>query len=120
MQYSNSYTLPLSEQSNSTYDIVTTALNCLDKIFRKGYRYKKSGVIITDLVDESISQGNLFLKQNAKNDKVSTVVDEINRNYGSGSIKLAGEGVQNQEWKMKRGKISKHYTTDWNELLDVN
>ena len=47
-------------------------------------------------------------------------MDEINSNYGSGSIKLAGEGLQNQEWKMKRGKISKHYTTDWNELLDVN
>ena len=119
-QYSNSYTLPLNEQSNSTFDIVNTALKCLKLIYRKGYRYKKPGVILTDLVDDSISQGNLFSKQNIKNDKISSVMDEINKNIGKGSIKLAGEGLQNRQWKMKRGKLSKHYTSDWNELLEVN
>ena len=119
LQYSNSYTLSLTEQSNSTQDIVNTALNCLDKVFIKGYRYKKSGVIITDLVDESMSQGSLFTEKNIKNDKISSIMDEINNNYGSGSIKFAGEGLESQEWKMKRGKMSRHYTTDWNELLNV-
>jgi DNA polymerase V len=119
LQYSNSYTLSLSEQTSSTQDIVKCAVKCLEVIFRKGYRYKKSGVILSGLVNQKMSQGNLFSKQDDRDDRISSVMDNINKQFGSGSVKFAAEGVSNQEWKMLRGHLSKHYTTDWNELLEI-
>ena len=119
LPYSNSYTLSLPEQSSSIREIVKYAVKCLEKIFRKGFRYKKSGIILSGLVDNRMAQGNLFSKQNDKNDKVSSAIDSINKQFGSGSIKLAAEGVKNREWKMRREYLSCHYTTDWNELLKI-
>jgi len=119
LQYSNSFTVSLKEQSNSTNDIVSAAITCLDTIFREGYRYKKSGVLLIGLVDQKMSQGNLFTSQNIKNDQISATMDEINRKFGRGAIKLAGEGIATQEWKMQRGKLSHNYTNDWDDLLKV-
>lgn len=118
-QYANSYTMPLKEQSNSSFEIINTALKCLNKIFIKGYKYKKSGVILTDLTDEKFIQKDLFINKDEKNSKISETMDKINNIYGSGSIKFAGEGLKKKSWEMKRQKMSKHYTTDWNEILEI-
>ena len=120
LQYYNSTTICLDEQSNATKDIIEASLKCLNKIYRKGYSYKKSGVILTDLIDQDMSQGFLFSQRDVKNDKLSAVMDGINNKFGTGTIKMAGEGLKDQEWKMKRGKLSKHFTTDWKDLLEVD
>ena len=42
-------------------------------------------------------------------------LDRINRNMGSGTIKLLGEGID-KSWSMRRQNVSNRYTTEWDEL----
>jgi len=118
-QYSNSITIALPYSAGSNRMIVEHAIKGLEKIFRDGYFYKKSGIILSDLSDEKIIQPDFFIKPNKKEDKLSTVMDDINKKYGKGSVKLAGEGID-KEWDMSRNMLSKRYTSDWNELLKID
>ena len=116
--YANSTTVSLPYEANSTKLIVNSAVDALSKIYRKGYNYKKSGIILNDLTSEELQQPSLFDYKNPKDDKISAVMDLINKKYGKGSIRLAGSGFES-DWKMSRNHLSKRYTSDWNELLDI-
>ena len=42
-------------------------------------------------------------------------LDQLNRKYGKGTIKLASEGTK-RSWVMRRDLKSPNYTTDWKDL----
>jgi len=42
-------------------------------------------------------------------------VDSINAKWGSNTVKYAGAGVK-PKWIMKRARLSKRYTTNWEEM----
>lgn len=116
-QYSNSITLPLSPASSFTPDIIKLAVKGLKTIYKKGYNYKKTGILLLDIVQENKIQLDLF-NNNEKSDinnNLSSIIDNINVKYGKNILKYAGGGI-NQDWKMKRGKLSPEYTTNWQDL----
>ena len=45
-------------------------------------------------------------------------IDSINGKYGN-SVKLAVQG-QGTGWKLKQEQLSKHYTTDLEEIIEIN
>jgi len=45
-------------------------------------------------------------------------MDLINKKYGKESIRPSESGFES-DWKMSRNHLSKRYTSDWNELLDI-
>ncbi|WP_115304220.1 DUF4113 domain-containing protein [Legionella beliardensis] len=51
----------------------------------------------------------------AKSEKLMTLMESINKRYGTRSIRLATEGLQKQ-WTMKREMKSPYYTICWAEL----
>ncbi|MDP4189389.1 MAG: Y-family DNA polymerase [Bacteroidota bacterium] len=113
------YTVTLPVASNTNVDIVKAALSGLRRIYEQGILYKKTGVIITELSDESCVQENLFEEGNNPGlKKITKVADLINRRFGRDKIKLAIQG-NNKEWKLRQEKLSPRYTTCWNELLKV-
>lgn len=57
VQYFPSLSLKLGVAANSTHDIVGTSLKALKLIFRSGYKYKKAGVIVSDIVPSDSVQG---------------------------------------------------------------
>ena len=59
-RYYNSMTLRLPEATDGTLDLVGEALKGLKQIYRKGYLYKKAGVIVGDIVPNDGVQQNLF------------------------------------------------------------
>ncbi|WP_321437344.1 DUF4113 domain-containing protein [uncultured Bacteroides sp.] len=44
-------------------------------------------------------------------------IDKLNTKYGSQKIHLAAQDTK--VWKMKQEKLSKRFTTDINDILDV-
>ncbi|MDO8349753.1 MAG: DUF4113 domain-containing protein, partial [Gallionella sp.] len=54
-----------------------------------------------------------------KSSALMTTLDQINRRMGSGTIQLLGEGIS-KNWAMKRGNMSRRYTTELNELAVAN
>jgi DNA polymerase V len=95
----------------------TTAL--AEKLFREGYRFKKAGVIVQEIVSDSARQQNLFYKPDTvRDDRVSSVMDRINHEFGRRSIQFAAEGIKTP-WAPKFESRSPRYTTRWDELLEV-
>lgn len=46
-------------------------------------------------------------------------IDHLNQKMGKGTIKLAAE-ISSQHWQAKQLRLSKKYTTSWNDLLIVH
>lgn len=116
-QYHRSMVIPLTRPTDDTARIVSAALAGLRAIYKSGFRYKKSGVLLMGLLPKSSVQPDLFDEPNerARGDARMRVMDQINMKMGKGSVTIAAVGVK-QRWAMRRERKSKDYTSDWNEL----
>ena len=117
-QYANGISIKLPFSTNSSITIAKCAKKGLQAIYKKGYRYKKAGVLVMGIVPKPNKQLNLFITENPKHDKLMQVLDKINTNLGEPKLKLASQNLE-KTWIMRQEKLSKRYTTCWNELLEV-
>jgi len=114
-QYSNSFTVPLTEATNDTRRLVAAALFGLRKIYQKGYSYKKAGIVLMELQPASVRQQLLFRDEDPRSAKLMLVMDALNGSYGRNTVSLASSGIKKQ-WAAKFEMCTPHYTTDWNAL----
>lgn len=120
-QYSQGTVVPLLRPSANTAEIIASALRGLRAIFRPGYRLAKAGVMLLDLQDAQVEQGELGLEPahgNKSTPELMATLDAINDRYGKGSLRFASAGTQRQirSWEMKQERRTPHYTTDWAAL----
>ncbi len=120
--YFNSKTVQLPVATSDTSELIYYASQGLKDIFKKGYSYKKAGVVLKDLVPEGQVQASLFdYKNRSKSKKLMEALDIINTKMGSGTLKCAITGlIGNQKWKTKFQRLSPSYTTDWEQLPKVS
>ncbi len=120
-QYNNGFTYTLTTPTSDTRSIIEAAKFCLSKIYKQGYRYKKTGVMLMDLIPASLGQKQLFVDCNPRDlrDSLMGVVDRANKDHGPDTLFFGAQGV-NREWKMRCGLRSPRYTTQWDELLMVH
>jgi DNA polymerase V len=120
-QYQRAAGLTLPSATQDTRVIVGTANRLLKELFREDYRYQKCGVQLSRIQPASVpDQMDLFDAAafgHAGSEKLMQAVDLINRRFPKG-ITVAAAGFD-QTWKAKAERISKRYTTDWRELLNV-
>jgi DNA polymerase V len=115
-QYSESIIVELPVATNYTPTLVMLASKAIERLYKKGYRYKRVGVLFQELVPADQVQQNLFWSNDAIGEKaLMTVVDQINGQWGAGTIRLAQEGFSHH-WGTKFQFKSPCYTTRWNEL----
>lgn len=117
--YFNVMRIPLPTQTASTIVLTKAAIWGLRKIYRRGYKYQKAGVMLSELVDAQTRQTDLFgLSPISNRTQLMEVIDNINDRMGKGTIRLASQGIK-QSWSMRRENVSQNYTTDWDELLCI-
>ncbi len=116
-QYANFMQASLNNHSAYTPDFIKLAVSLLEKIYKPGYAYKKSGVMLTNMIPEDRIYPDLFSSRYGDDyrDKVMKVVDEINKQYDKEVIFFASNGVK-KNWSMKRELVSSRFTTRWTEL----
>ena len=116
-QYQRSMIVPLSQATDDTTKLVNASLKGLKAIYRSGYGYKKSGVLLMGLQSKGTVQATLFDDpvEQARSESMMRVMDAINRKMGQGSMTIAASGVK-QRWAMRRERKSPNYTTEWDEL----
>ena len=115
-QYSNALTLTLPIVTDSTADLIGSALQGIRAIYRDGYRYKKAGVMLTGLVPASQTQADLFDEQDRRKSKrLMSALDSINDRWGAGTLHYASNGFT-KAWKTQFHRRSPAYTTDWDAL----
>ena len=119
-QYCPGIDITLNRPTDSTSELMTAARDLLQRIYRPGYRYKKTGIQLMNLVSEEEYQPELFDAPRSRID-VDRIVDEINRRLGDPKNPVItrasqGTGRTGRGWKMRSERHSPHYTTDWREL----
>lgn len=120
-QYSNIATSRLEIPTSYTPRLVDVAIGNLKRIFREGYRYKKSGVILKDITRERELQTGLFsdMESLEKERRLMDALDRINKNLGRNNLKPASV-LTEEDWQMKSSFRSPRYTTRWEELPEVS
>ena len=123
-QYSRGIAITLDRPTNGTAELMAAACELLHQIYRLGYRYKKTGIQLANLVSEEEYQPELFDRPKAARIDVDKIVDEINRRLGDPKnpvITRASQGtlLSGKSWKMRSERHSPHYTTNWQELPEA-
>jgi DNA polymerase V len=119
-QYSRGIAIALARATDATMQLVAAVRGGLRRIYRPGYRYKKAGVMLSDISPAGVVQAQLFADTPAseKSLKLMAAMDGINLRMGKGAIHLASDGVE-QNWRMNRGSMTPAYTSSWDELAVV-
>lgn len=120
-QYSNYGTYPLFVPSADTIEITKAAQHILEQLYQPGIRYKRSGVILSDIRPSTPLQLQLFdpISNRPNRAELMGVIDQINGKYGPKSIRLAVEGCRQSPWHVKCENKSQNYLTDINDILKV-
>ena len=118
-QYRNSISYELAYATDSTQELLDWALKGLAQIYRRGYSYKKAGVMLCQLTPAEQLSRRLFGDAGfERSRRVMKAVDEINRRYGRDTVRygVAREG----KWQTKFLRRSQRYTTCLQEVLFVH
>lgn len=116
-QYSNGISCRLPVASSYTPRLIGAAADLLGRIYRQGYRYKKAGVMLYDIIPEEDAQLSLFggPPDSGRAVRLMGTVDRVNRAMGRQTIRFAAEGIA-RPWQMRREFLSPRYTTRWDEI----
>ncbi len=108
--------LELREPSSYTPELIMYAVRLLERIYREGPAYRKTGIIFTGLVPRGSVQTSLFGSiDNPRRLQLMKTVDRINAEWGSETINQASSGT-GRGWRMRQEKRSGRFTTSWLEL----
>ena len=117
-QHYESHLLKLSVPTDSTLELTKYASGLLRQIYRKGYAYKRAGVILSDISSKTGTQRDMFdATDRDKHDRLMKAVDGLNASYGKPKIVTAAEGFE--RFRMNRQHLSGKPTTDWSQIIRV-
>ena len=119
-QYGNIATRKLPVPSSDTLEITAVAMELVEKIYRKGVLFKKSGVILSDIVP-GCCHHILFDPVARREERVelSQTLDRMNHKYGLRTIGLAVAGSDREVWKNKKEHLTPNYLTDIDQIMTV-
>ena len=119
-QYADSYTEQLSMPTADTLEIVSAAIRALKHIYREGYSYKKSGVILSDITRADCLQQDLFdeVRNRPQRMALMRAMDHINQSYGVNTLCVGGNSAASS-WHNKCDHRSGNYLTDIKGILQV-
>lgn len=116
-QYSASQSVALPVATADTARLITAAQRALSAIWKDGYRYKKAGVMLLDLGKAAAVSDGLFDRRDSPA-SISRMraVDTLNARFGRDTLAF-GRTPQRRAWHMRSERLSRRFTTDWDELL---
>ena len=110
-RYAKSKNKILRTPTSSTAKVITAANKIIDEIYCEGYRYQKTGITLLNLINEDYIQESLYEDRLSEGEeKITTVVDQVNMQYGNNTIFHASQGTK-KDWRVKSDSMSKKYTT---------
>jgi DNA polymerase V len=118
--YSESTTYKSAYPSDDLFEIQGWATQSIEKIYREKFSYKKCGVILGGLIPAESVTNRLHEseRQNPKRERLNRAIDELNKKFGKGTVRLAIAHAG--KWQMKREKMSPRYTTRINEIIQIH
>lgn len=91
----------------------------MNKIFRQGFSYRKTGIILGGLVPaDKLTERMFDDKRWERFRRVMGAMDEINRKFGRDTVRFA-VAYPDGKWRGKATKRSPRYTTHFQEMLTI-
>lgn len=120
-QYGNIASLNFSIPSADTIEITKAAMELIDKIYRPGILFKKSGVILSKIVPGCL-HNVLFDTVSRRNERIelSRAMDMMNHKYGVQTVGLAASGTKDEEWRTRKDHLTPNYLTDIDQIMTIN
>ena len=79
------------------------AIAALKSIYKEGYRYQKTGIILSGLKDANTYNANLFstINNDEKRIKLMQAIDYTNIKYGRNALSVVQAGLK-KRWNIKK------------------
>ena len=106
--YANTKDIDLPIRTNDSIALIKEALIALKYIYKKGYKYQKTGIILSGLEDVDVYRKNLFstISNEEKRTRLMKAIDYTNTKYGRNALSIAQAGLK-RGWNIKRQHSSK-------------
>ncbi len=115
-QYHGSAGLTFPVATHFTPEILDYALKAFGEAFRSGFKYKKAGVMLLDLIPQHAAQGELFdAVDREKARRLMSALDGVQSRHGERALHFAA-GNTADGWKPLKQNRTPRYTTHWSEL----
>lgn len=116
--FNKAITLPYA--THSTLTIANTAIELLKQLHKgnEHLKFKKAGVIVSELVPENQKQFQLFEEENPKHLALMKAMDSLNTKIGDTKVKLASQNLK-LTWDMNQKHLSPKYTTSFKDILEI-
>jgi len=102
-----------------TSELIKAAMKIVDRIYEEGKLYKKAGVMLSGLIQDTSVQGDFFIPHKENNNRMlMSMMDNINFSMRNDVLKFAASGTK-RNWKMRQEFRSPRYTSRWDELCEV-
>jgi len=102
-----------------TSELIKAAMKIVDRIYEEGKLYKKAGVILSGIIQDTSVQGDFFIPREENNNRMlMSMMDNINFSMRDDILKFAASGTK-RNWKMRQEFRSPRYTSRWDELCEV-
>ena len=116
-QYTASRSVALPVATADTARLIAAAQLVLSAIWKDGYRYKKAGVMLLDLGKAAVVADGLFdRRDSAASLARMRAIDTLNARFGRDTLAF-GRTAQRRPWHVRSERLSRRFTTDWDELL---
>lgn len=116
--------LPFAVPTDLTPEIVARAADCFDAAFLPGFRYKKAGIVLHDLVRPELAQADLFDPvDRPRAARLMAALDGVQARHGAAALhygfaSTAG-GSGREPWRARADRRTPRCTTRWEELVAV-
>lgn len=115
-QYKNAITMDFPDYTDYLPDFVKAADKGIRQIYREGFKYKKTSVMLINLrLDREITP-DLFTLKDPRKKQIQQSINSINSRYGKGTIGCGIKKKTTAKWHMKQEFLSPRYTTAWDEI----
>lgn len=120
-QYYNTAHRVLPEPTDDTITLTSAATEALGMIYRRGFSYKKAGIIINELTDGMHIQQSLFSKpgERERRKKLMAALDSINR-CSLGHDKIHTAAYTPIDAFVRRENPSRLFSTRLSDIIRIN
>lgn len=121
-QYSEYIVVRLNEHTDDLLQISKAVVLGLDRIYKSGYKYKKAGLILMNIIPKHKFVPDLFTDHIRRHERssLSNAIDKIASRYGKDMVSLGLCARKSVIWHMNQNRRSQSFLTNWNELMVVN
>jgi DNA polymerase V len=113
-QYKNEHSVILDSPTDATNILIAKSKECMQNIFKDGFKYKKTGVMLFDIKSKNNQQRSFFDEEDRsiRNDVLMKLMDSVNAKSGNHSLNFAAQKISN----VRNNRANLHSSDKWHKL----